>query len=264
MVDIKSIWNDKQLKSNEKLVLIYLASYHNEKYGYSFPKRDQIVEGTGISLKTLNKVLNSLEDKNYITKANNPKKGGRNNIYYINKYLVIKDTTQLEPITDDLNNEPTNISNDNIKSDTEPLNKSVEKSANENLLNDIGIQKLNSEQLEQLNKLDTDKLIKSIEIAKQNSNNINFNYLMAIYNNKKTYEEPHKNNKGKAVKGAKQQVFTGNTVKTKYHDTFNEHFKKYDYDELDNRLRARQQSARASILAEYQQLKAQSNLVSNL
>ena len=122
MVDLKSIWNDTQLKSNEKLVLIYLGSHYNEKYGYSFPKREQIQEATGISLKTLNKILNSLEDKNYITRKNNPLKSGKNTLYYINKYLVIKNSenTLSEPTGTTTDNKPTNISNDNVKSDTEP------------------------------------------------------------------------------------------------------------------------------------------------
>lgn len=234
----KAVLKDKQLKSNEKLVFIYLIGYHNSDLNYSFPRWKQISEDTGISIKTLGKILNSLEKKGYIKRDKHKTKGGWNNIYYIHKYLVAKSkiSTLSEPQTDDTDNQSTNNSSDNIKSDTEPINKSIELSVNEKLLSDVGIQKLNSEQLEQLNKLDTDKLIKTIEIAKQNSNNINFNYLLAIYNNKNTYEEPHKNNKGQAVKGAKQQVFTGNTVKTKYHDTFNEHYKKYEADDLEKKL----------------------------
>lgn len=238
MVDLQSIWKDSQLKSNEKYILIYLISYHNKKLGYSFPTYEQIQEGTGISRNTVAKVLKNLENKGYITRDKYKTNNGWNNIYYINKYLVVKNNNESlqEPPQDDLTNQSTNNSSDNIKSDTELINKHIELSVNEKLLSDVGIQKLNSEQLEKLNKLDTDKLIKTIEIAKQNSNNINFNYLLAIYNNKNTYEEPHRNNKGQAVKGAKQQVFTGNTVKTKYHDTFNEHYKKYSPDDLEAKL----------------------------
>ena len=231
-------YSDRNIDVYEKIVLSYLIRYHNSELGYAFPTREQIQLDNGISKGKLNQVLNSLQDKGYITRANNPKKGGRNNIYYIHKYLVVKNNNESlqEPPQDDLTNQSTNNSSDNIKSDTELINKHIELSVNEKLLSDVGIQKLNSEQLEQLNKLDTDKLIKTIEIAKQNSNNINFNYLLAIYNNKNTYEEPHRNNKGQAVKGAKQQVFTGNIVKTKYHDTFNEHYKKYSPDELEAKL----------------------------
>lgn len=233
-----NIWKDKQLKSNEKLVLIYLISYHNKNLGYAYPTRKQIQNDTGISENTLGKILNNLIDKGYVSKESYKSETGKNNIYFIHKYLVVKNDNESlqEPPQGDLTNQSTNNSSDNIKSDTELINKPIELSVNEKLLSDVGIQKLNSEQLEKLNKLDTDKLIKTIEIAKQNSNNINFNYLLAIYNNKNTYEEPHRNNKGQAVKGAKQQVFTGNTVKTKYHDTFNEHYKKYSPDDLEAKL----------------------------
>ena len=234
----KSIWKDTQIKGNEKYILIYLISYHNKEYGYSFPTYEQIQEDTGISRNTLAKILKNLECKGYIKRDKYKNNNGWNNIYYINKYLVTNKNNNMsspEPTGATTDNQSTNNSNDNIKSDTEPIRK-TELSVNEQLLNDIGINKLNNKQIEQLNKLDTDKLIKTIEIAKQNSNNINFNYLLAIYNNKNTYEEPHKNNKGQAIKGAKQQVFTGNTVKTKYHDTFNEHYKKYTPDELETKL----------------------------
>lgn len=245
-VDLNSIWKDEQLKGNEQLIFIYLASHFNKKYGYAFPKRETIQAETGISIKTINKVLNSLQEKGYITRTNTPNKGGRNNIYYIHKYLVVKNNNESlsEPPQDDTDDKSTNSSSDNIKSDTEPINKPIELSVNEKLLRDVSIQKLNSEQLEQLNKLDTDKLIKTIEIAKQNSNNINFNYLLAIYNNKKTYEEAHRNAKGQAIKGAKQQVFT---VKTKYHNSFNEHYKNYDYDELEHKLLQMQERRRKGL-----------------
>lgn len=82
------IWKDNNIKGYEKLVLIYLIRNFNVNYGYSFPIREQILEATGISKDTLNKVLNSLEEKGYITRSKREGKAGRNNIYYINKYLV--------------------------------------------------------------------------------------------------------------------------------------------------------------------------------
>ena len=82
------IWKDNNIKGYEKLVLIYLIRNFNVNYGYSFPLREQIQEATGISKDTLNKVLNSLEEKGYITRSKREGKAGRNNIYYIHKYLV--------------------------------------------------------------------------------------------------------------------------------------------------------------------------------
>lgn len=229
-------YSDRNLDVYEKTVFSYLIRYYNTKLGYAYPTRKQIQDDTGISTGKLTQVLNSLEDKGYITRRNNPLKSGKNTLYYINKYLVIKsdENTLSEPTETPTDNQSTNISNDNVKSDTEPHREPIEKSVNEKLLNNVGINKLNSEQLDQLNKLDTDKLIKTIEIAKQNSNNINFNYLIAIYNNRNTYEEPHKTTSGKTIKGANQQVFTG--IKTNWHGSFNEHFRKYSEAELESKL----------------------------
>ncbi len=82
------IWKDHNIKGYEKLVLIYLVRNFNVNYGYSFPTREQIQEATGIGNNALNRALNSLEEKGYITRSKREGKAGRNNIYYINKYLV--------------------------------------------------------------------------------------------------------------------------------------------------------------------------------
>lgn len=87
------IWKDNNIKGHEKLVLIYLVRNFNVTYGYSFPTREQIQEATGISKDTLNKVLNRLEEKGYITRSKREGKAGRNNIYYIHKYLVGQETS---------------------------------------------------------------------------------------------------------------------------------------------------------------------------
>lgn len=84
------IWKDHNIKGYEKLVLIYLVRNFNVNYGYSFPTREQIQEATGIGNNALNRALNSLEEKGYITRSKREGKAGRNNIYYINKYLVGK------------------------------------------------------------------------------------------------------------------------------------------------------------------------------
>ncbi|MCB5745363.1 helix-turn-helix domain-containing protein [Intestinibacter bartlettii] len=110
------IWKDNNIKGYEKLVLIYLVRNFNVNYGYSFPLREQIQEATGISKDTLNKVLNSLEEKGYITRSKREGKAGRNNIYYINKYLVGQETSSqasTEP-------KPNNKSRNKKKQATEP------------------------------------------------------------------------------------------------------------------------------------------------
>ena len=81
-------YSDRNIDVYEKAVLSYLIRYYNTDLGYSFPTRQQIQDDTGISTGKLNKVLNSLEEKGYITRSKREGKAGRNNIYYINKYLV--------------------------------------------------------------------------------------------------------------------------------------------------------------------------------
>ena len=81
-------YSDRNIDVYEKAVLSYLIRYYNTDLGYSFPTRQQIQDDTGISTGKLNKVLNSLEKKGYITRFKREGKAGRNNIYYINKYLV--------------------------------------------------------------------------------------------------------------------------------------------------------------------------------
>ena len=82
------IWKDCNIKGYEKLVLIYLVRNFNVNYGYSFPTREQIQKATGIGNNALNRALNSLEEKGYITRCKREGKAGRNNIYYIHKYIV--------------------------------------------------------------------------------------------------------------------------------------------------------------------------------
>lgn len=81
-------YSDRNLDPYEKTVLSYLIRYYNFNFGYSFPTREQIQHDNNISPSKLTKTLKSLQEKGYITIKNNHKKAGRNNIYYINKYLV--------------------------------------------------------------------------------------------------------------------------------------------------------------------------------
>lgn len=111
-----AIWKDHNIKGYEKLVLIYLVRNFNVNYGYSFPTREQIQEATGIGNNALNRALKSLEEKGYITRSKREGKAGRNNIYYIHKYLVGQETgsqASEKPNTD-------NKSNNKKKQATEP------------------------------------------------------------------------------------------------------------------------------------------------
>ena len=195
-------------------MFIYLIGYHNVNYNYSFPTWKQIQEDTGISIKTLGKIFNSLEDKGYIKRDKRKNEEGWNNIYYIdNKYLVASNDNEnsLEPHRELSTDNSTNISNDNIKSDTEPSTMST----NEMLLNNSKKfdKKLDETQRELLNRLDTDRLMKAIADAETTGKykTYNFAYLLGAYNKLKEAPED------KAPK-----------VVTKYHNTFNEHFKEYE------------------------------------
>lgn len=109
-------YSDRNIDVYEKAVLSYLIRYYNTDLGYSFPTRQQIQDDTGISTGKLNKVLNSLEEKGYITRSKREGKAGRNNIYYINKYLVGQETSSqasTEP-------KPNNKSRNKKKQATEP------------------------------------------------------------------------------------------------------------------------------------------------
>lgn len=273
------IWKDRNIKGNEKLVLFYLISYYNESLGYSFPKRKQIQEATGIAKNTLNKILDSLEAKGYITRANNPKKGGRNNIYYIHKYLVInKNDVSEEPKQTEPDAKPCESMNEPCEKDAKtssiestpedrsstPVSETiegVEASTNELLVKQKAkvIRKLNSDEIEEINKLDTDLLIKAIERANSyKPNGYHIGYIFKTYESVK--DESVKNNppeptgqdlKDKSSnslnsnKKSNTRANKGSTVKTKFHDTFNEHFRKYPEDELEEKLLKIQAAKRA-------------------
>lgn len=220
-------YSDRNLDVYEKTVLSYLIRFHNKKLGYSFPTRKQIQEDNGISTGKLNQVLQSLEDKGYITRANNPNKGGRNNIYYIHKYLVIRNDNESlsEPITDDLNDNAINSSSDKSESLTELSTKLK----NEVLQEKANLKKaLTKEELEKLKGMNYSILEKSINRANKQKGDekYHFNYIVTIYEGMK---EPK-------ADVPKQNKEAQSKVKTKYHDTFNEHYKKYKEDELEKKL----------------------------
>lgn len=91
-----SIFEDESLTHTEFRVLAYLIRNYNANFGYSFPTRKTMIEKCNMSKDTLNKVLNSLEGRGYITRKTNPNKSGRNNVYYIHKYLFVPLTDEVE------------------------------------------------------------------------------------------------------------------------------------------------------------------------
>lgn len=272
------IWEDENLSHAEFRVLSYLIRLYRVDYGYSFPKRETLVKKCKIHKDTLSKVLNSLEAKGYITRANNPKKGGRNNIYYIHKYLVIKSKNdvsegpkQVKPdakICESINEScETDAKTSSIEGNKENGSSTPEAPADANILENIEvveastnellvkqkakvIRQLNNDEIEEINKLDTDLLIKAIERANSyKPNGYHIGYIFKTYESVK--DESVKNNppeptgqdlKDKSSnslnsnKKSNTRANKGSTVKTKFHDTFNEHFRKYPEDELEEKL----------------------------
>lgn len=236
-------YSDRNLDIYEKAVLSYLIRYYNMKLGYSFPTRKQIQEDNGISTGKLNQVLNNLEEKGYITRAINRHKGGRNNIYYIHKYLVF---SKKEAPAETINDKNSDDANSNIK-------KAVEASTNELLVNEKAKVKrdLNDNDKEYLKELDTDTLIKAIDRANGfKPKGYHIGYIAKCYDTikkeqqeedrqakeSKTSNNSDDNNKGNTGANTKDYHNNNYSVKTKYHDTFNEHFRDYTPDELERKL----------------------------
>lgn len=229
------IWKDRNIKGNEKLVLLYLISYNNEALGYSFPTRKQIQDDTGISKDTLGKTLNSLIDKGYITKEEHKSKTGKNNIYYIHKYLIAskKDTPEAPADAKPSENE------------RKPCETDAKASTNELLVEQKGkiVRKLKAEELEEINQLDTELLIKAINQANfYKPNGYHIGYLLKAYdtvkNNPREPQREAQSNKPSNNSNNNKKDNTGANTKplTRYHGTFNEHFRNYAPDELEEKL----------------------------
>ena len=77
-----SIADNKKLKAKEKLLLIMIFRYYNEKKGYSYPSKATLKEVCSFTTdRDYYKELKSLEDKGYITKETIKGKGCK---FYIN------------------------------------------------------------------------------------------------------------------------------------------------------------------------------------
>ena len=111
-----SLIEDENLSHTEFRVMITLIRYYNTDLGYSFPTRELLVKKCKMNKDTLGRVLNSLEEKGYITRSKREGKAGRNNIYYINKYLVGQETSSQASTKP----KPNNKSRNKKKQATEP------------------------------------------------------------------------------------------------------------------------------------------------
>ena len=111
-----SLIEDENLSHTEFRVMMTLIRYYNTDLGYSFPTRELLVKKCRMNKDTLGRVLNSLEEKGYITRSKREGKAGRNNIYYINKYLVGQETSSQASTKP----KPNNKSRNKKKQATEP------------------------------------------------------------------------------------------------------------------------------------------------
>ena len=256
MQHYSDVWGDREIKGYEKLILIYLMENYSETDGYSHPTRKQIEEDTGIAKNTLSKTLDSLIAKGYIIRARNPHKGGKNNIYYIHKYLVAskKDTpAEAKP----------------SENERKPCETDAKASTNELLViqNCKLTKRLTKEDIVELNKMDTDRLLQAINQAnkKQGDNAYHINYIKKAYSNiENNHSEPQReaqsnkpinnsNDSNKSDTGATGEYHNNNyPVRTKYHGSFNEHFRKYTEDELEANLLKAQAEKRKG-LAQWRQ-----------
>ena len=106
---------------------------------------------------------------------------------------------------------------------------------------------LNQKDIDMLNELDSDLLIKAIDRANlYKPNGYHLIYVIRCYEsiekeleneNKKNIDNNSNNNPKADTKANTKDYHNNNySVKTKYHDTFNEHFRKYTEDELERKL----------------------------
>lgn len=86
-----TIFEDDNLSHSEFRVLTFLIRMYNAELEYSYPSRNTIIKKCHLSEKTLNKVLNDLEFKGYITRGKRKTSTGWNNIYFIHRHIVRKD-----------------------------------------------------------------------------------------------------------------------------------------------------------------------------
>lgn len=243
------IWEDENLSHAEFRVLSYLIRTYGLDYGYSFPLREQIINKCHVNPKTLSKVLKGLQEKSYITIRKHKNKTGWNNIYYIHKYLVAS-KKEVKPNVQDMNikevPEEVKPKLDEAPEAPEDVKPEVEASTNELLVNKNCklTKKLTKDDIVDINKMDTEKLIQAINQAnkKQGNKAYHINYLKTTYRNiENNLLQPHR----EALE-VKTNNYSNNDNKnntevntkplTRYHNSFNEHYKNYGEDELEAKL----------------------------
>lgn len=256
--EMKKLYITDRNKHDILLWIIYNTNYQEEykdlKQYQCYMSLRSLSESTNIDYSKTQRTFRQLIKEGYISYIVKSKSKYNPSIIqchfiekkitlYSNKYLVLQENNNMtvsEAHTEDLTTKLTNCSSNENESLKIEKREPIELSANEQLLKDNAKlnHALNNEQIEQVNQLDTDRLIKAIEQANKFAiGKYSLNYILAIYKNNhvNTIEEPHRDTRGNVVKGAYQQKINTKPL-TKYHNTFNEHYKNYTEDELEAKL----------------------------
>lgn len=214
------------LSVHQIVVLTYLSRCGNNDKKI-FPSYATIAKKCKIGLSTAKRTVKELVELGLLSKDVRKQEGkscNDTNIYKIN-YSTIQDINTTNDIDE------TKDTNEN----TEPLEEPKEMSENEKLLfNSEKFDKnLTEEQKEELSGLDTDFVIKAIADAetKGKYNTYNYSYFKGAYDKSKSKAMTNKPKSQKKTTGDKTPK-----VVTKYHNTFNEHFRKYSEEELEKKL----------------------------
>ena len=79
--------NIEGLPPPQKIVLVFLADYFNEKEGYAWPSQDRLARETGFNRSTIIRALKELQKKGYISISKTARKSGHfaNNRYQIHR-----------------------------------------------------------------------------------------------------------------------------------------------------------------------------------
>ena len=120
------------LPSTEKLVLLIIANFSNDKEGTAWPAQSTIAQITGFSRQTVNKAINRLCDKKVLLSSRRSAEGkSTSNVYRIN-IVALRDTQTSNVAQNDnqVSNSATNQCNGELHKPlltlNEPLNDNID------------------------------------------------------------------------------------------------------------------------------------------
>lgn len=247
--EMRKLYKSDRNKHDILLWIIYNTNYTNKykdlkKHQCYISLRTLSIE-TGIEYSRTQRKFNELVKEKYISYVFKSKSRYNSSIiqchfiekkiaYLNNKYLVVGEENKSnlsKPSTEVTENELTNNPSTIEKPLTNETREPIELNVNEKLIQDNAklSHELTEAQKEQIINLDTEKLNNSIiQANKFAKSKYSLNYLLAIYDN--SSKEPHRN-----TRDAYKQEPNTKPI-SRYHNSFNEHYKNYSEDELEARL----------------------------